>query len=82
MKELDQNLTARVTTLETPNKKLTSILDRATQGLKLKDSELLYLLELESEDECRMLYKAANLLRQKHLGKSCCIHAIIEFSNT
>lgn len=27
------------------------------------------------------LYKTANALRQKHLGNSCCVHGIIEFSN-
>lgn len=27
------------------------------------------------------LYKTANALRQRHLGNSCCVHGIIEFSN-
>lgn len=35
-------------------------------------------LETSSEKE---LYQLANSVRSKHLGNSCCIHGIIEFSN-
>lgn len=63
------------------DKKFALILDRAAEDLPLKEAELLYLLNLEGEKELNLLYKIANFLRQKHLGNSCCVHGIIEFSN-
>lgn len=63
------------------DRKLTIILDKAAEGISLKDEELLYLLNLKDEKELGLLYKFANFLRQKHLKNSCCVHGIIEFSN-
>jgi biotin synthase len=63
------------------DRKLALTLDKAAEDLRLKDSDLDYLLNLESEKELSLLFKVANFLRQKHLGNSCCVHGIIEFSN-
>lgn len=38
-------------------------------------------LRLAKESKLKNLYQIANSIRQKHLGNSCCIHGIIEFSN-
>lgn len=42
---------------------------------KLKETDL------RLTREPKTLYQIANSTRQKHLGNSCCIHGIIEFSN-
>ncbi|NQU17857.1 MAG: [FeFe] hydrogenase H-cluster radical SAM maturase HydE [Candidatus Saganbacteria bacterium] len=63
------------------DRKLTVILDKAAEGIQLKEQELLYLLNLKDPKELGLLYKFANFLRQKHLKNSCCVHGIIEFSN-
>ena len=63
------------------DKKLAVILDKAAEDLPMKEDELLHLLNLEGEKELEYLFKIANFLRQKHLGNSCCVHGIIEFSN-
>lgn len=81
LKDIDSELTGNVYKIETANKKLSVLLDKAAQGLTLTNEDLIYLLGLEDPAEVTMLYKTANLLRQKHLGNSCCIHGIIEFSN-
>lgn len=47
----------------------------------LSDDELLYLLQLNDEQEITLLLKTANFLRQKWLGNACCVHGIIECSN-
>lgn len=38
-------------------------------------------VDLRLADAPKNLYQRANSIRQKHLGNSCCIHGIIEFSN-
>jgi biotin synthase len=63
------------------SKDVSRILDRAAEGLKVKEKDLLKLLDLENKDELELLYKTANFIRQKHLKNSCCVHGIIEFSN-
>ena len=42
---------------------------------KLKETDL------RLAREPKTLYQIANNTRQKHLGNSCCVHGIIEFSN-
>jgi len=63
------------------DKKLGLILDKAAEDMPYKKEDLLYLLNLKKENELNLLYKVGNFLRQKHLGNSCCVHGIIEFSN-
>ncbi len=38
-------------------------------------------IDLRLAQKPNNLYQIANNLRQKHLGNSCCVHGIIEFSN-
>lgn len=38
-------------------------------------------IDLRLTHEPKNLYQIANSVRQKHLGNSCCIHGILEFSN-
>ena len=63
------------------DKKLRLILDKALENIRLKKDELVYLLDLDSQQSCRLLYKSANFLRQKYHKNSCCVHGIIEISN-
>jgi len=63
------------------DKRLNLILDKALENIPLKKDELLYLLDLDSQQSCQLLYKSANFLRQKYQKNSCCIHGIIEISN-
>jgi len=66
---------------EGSDKKLRFILDKALENIPLKKDELLYLLNLDSQQSCQLLYRSANFLRQKYHKNSCCIHGIIEISN-
>ncbi|MFH1519562.1 MAG: radical SAM protein [Candidatus Omnitrophota bacterium] len=66
---------------EGSDKRLRFILDKALENIPLKKDELLYLLDLDSQQSCQLLYKSANFLRQKYHKNSCCIHGIIEISN-
>lgn len=81
LQELDLRLSRLDLEKEGIDKKLSLILDKALEGLPLKESDFFYLLNLEGEKQLQYLYKTANFLRQKHLGNSCCVHGIIEFSN-
>jgi biotin synthase len=42
---------------------------------------LLRCLSTNDKNELETIYNIANNLRHKHLGNSCCVHGIIEFSN-
>ena len=66
---------------EGSDKKLRLILDKALENIPLKKDELLYLLDLDNQQSCQLLYKSANFLRQKYHKNSCCVHGIIEISN-
>jgi biotin synthase len=57
------------------------IIAKARGGAPPKKSELLRLLKTRNEAELRLLFRAANAVRQRHLRNSCCVHGIIEFSN-
>lgn len=81
LQRLDLRLSRLVLEKKGLDRKLALILDKAAEDLPLKDPDLLYLLTLEGKKELGLLFKVANFLRQKHLGNSCCVHGIIEFSN-
>ena len=81
LQKLDLRLSRLALDKQGIDRKLALILDRAAEDLPLKESDLLYLLSLEKDKELNLLFKVANFLRQKHLGNSCCVHGIIEFSN-
>jgi biotin synthase len=63
------------------DKKFTAILDRALEGKTPSRDELVYILKNEDKNNIELLAKAANFIRQKYLGNSCCVHGIIEISN-
>ncbi len=63
------------------DRRILAILDRAVESRPLSRKELLELIGLEDPYYQGLLYKSANFLRRKHLGNSCCVHGIIEFSN-
>ena len=58
------------------------IVDRATYGRSIAHEEALRLLLSNDPDEIDVLHKSANFIRQKFLDNGCCVHGIIEFSNT
>lgn len=63
------------------DKKTANILDKALEGITLKNDELIYLLKLNHPQSLKMLFKSANFLRQKFHQNACCVHGIIEISN-
>ncbi len=80
LQDVDLRL-SRLDSGEGSDKKLHLILDKALENIPLKKDELLYLLDLDDQQSCQLLYKSANFLRQKYHKNSCCIHGIIEISN-
>ena len=81
LQELDLRLSRLDLESKGIDKKLALILDAAAEDRQVSKEDLLYLLNLEKDEEISLLYKVANFLRSKHLGNSCCVHGIIEFSN-
>ncbi|MDD5440371.1 MAG: HypC/HybG/HupF family hydrogenase formation chaperone [Candidatus Omnitrophica bacterium] len=63
------------------DKRLVTILDKASMGQGLGRDDYRYLLGLNDAAALDYLFKTANFLRQKNHGNSCCVHAIIEISN-
>jgi biotin synthase len=56
------------------------------EAISILDTWKEYFFKLQETDlrltrEPKTLYQIANSTRQKHLGNSCCIHGIVEFSN-
>jgi len=80
LQDVDRRL-SRLNLEEGSDKKLRLILDKALENIPLKKDELLYLLDLDSQQSCQLLYKSANFLRQKYHKNSCCVHGIIEISS-
>ncbi len=62
-------------------RKLGVIIDKALENRPLSRKDLLYLLDLEDTKQLRLVFKAANFLRQKYHKNACCVHGIIEVSN-
>ncbi len=60
---------------------ISRILDEMEGGRPVSEDEILALLSIDGEENLEMLYDAANRLRQRVHGNSCCVHGIIEFSN-
>lgn len=54
---------------------------RANPKYQIEKSDIIYLLNLNKEDELETLYSEANTLRKEQLKDFVCIHGIIEFSN-
>jgi len=82
LQERDQRLSGFTRSDERADDRLSLMLERiVTADEELSEEELLYLFNLEDEGDIVRLMQAANHLRHKHLGNSCCIHGIVEFSN-
>jgi biotin synthase len=81
LQEIDLRLSRLDLKRKGVDRKLLLILDKAAEEVALKEREWLYLLNLQKEEELKLLFKVANFLRQKYLKNSCCVHGIIEFSN-
>ncbi|MBP7087994.1 MAG: HypC/HybG/HupF family hydrogenase formation chaperone [Candidatus Omnitrophica bacterium] len=64
------------------DKKLRLILDRALEKGQLSKEELLYLFNLTNVNDINLLFRVANFLRHKFHKNSCCVHGIIEISNS
>ena len=58
------------------------ILDKVNYEIEPTEEELLYLLSITQEKELDFILKSANFLRQKYHKNACCVHGIIEISNT
>ncbi len=57
------------------------VLDKAESGALLTRSEIEAILAIQDKRSLRSLYSAANRVRSRELGNSCCVHGILEFSN-
>ena len=82
LKETDARLSRLYNDKPNLDKGFLKIIDRATYGKSISHQEALRLLLSEDPDEIDVLHKSANFIRQKFLGNACCVHGIIEFSNT
>ena len=82
LKETDARLSRLYDNKPNLDKDFLRIINRATYGKSISHQEALRLLLSEDPDEIDVLHKSANFIRQKFLGNACCVHGIIEFSNT
>jgi biotin synthase len=57
------------------------IMQKVNLRKELSRQELNKILQLEDENELKLLYETANNIRQKEHDNACCVHGIIEFSN-
>jgi len=62
--------------------KVRQLMDLVLSGGKISQDDIKYLLAVSSQGEKEFLFSAANFLRQQHHKNSCCVHGIIEISNT
>ncbi len=62
--------------------KVRGLMDLVLSGGKISRDDIRYLLSISSEGEKEYLFSAANFLRQQQHKNSCCVHGIIEISNT
>jgi biotin synthase len=58
-----------------------SVIDKAESGTLLTRNEMEGMLAIKDKKSLHSLYSAANRVRSRELGNSCCVHGIIEFSN-
>jgi len=82
LKEVDENRSRFVPSAKSANNKVVAIYNKVKKGLTLERDELRYLLNLKDPDELEIFFKVANSLRQKYHGNACCVHGIIEISNS
>ncbi|OIO22322.1 hypothetical protein AUJ65_06435 [Candidatus Micrarchaeota archaeon CG1_02_51_15] len=78
LREKDRELSSRSVGV---NNWLEGVVNRAFAGAPPSAAEVEGLLRLDSPSDLSSLYSASNELRRLKLNNSCCVHAIIEFSN-
>ncbi len=62
--------------------RIRDIMDLWRAGAKIGHDDICYLLSITSAGEREFLFNAANHLRQEHHKNSCCVHGIVEISNS
>jgi biotin synthase len=82
LQEKDKTLSGFDPTLENRTSRTISIFSKALKGIYPAKEDMVYLLGLTERAEIEELYRAANYIRQKHHKNACCVHGIIEISNT
>jgi biotin synthase len=80
LQEVDVKL-SRLSLKNEDDPEFIKLLDRIMEGSIPSKKQMLRLLSEKQPGKIELIRKAANFLRQKHLGNSCCIHGIIEISN-
>lgn len=60
---------------------LSSLLDKCITSGELSRDEILFLLNLDNEEDVRRLVEAGSEVRKKHCGDDVHIRALVEFSN-
>jgi len=78
LRKRDELLSQRVSG---ENTWLEAVISRAFEGTPPSAVEVEKLLALDEPLDLKAFYSAANELRRLRLNNSCCVHAIIEFSN-
>ncbi|MCX5716351.1 MAG: [FeFe] hydrogenase H-cluster radical SAM maturase HydE [Candidatus Omnitrophica bacterium] len=68
--------------LKKRDNKLSKFSAAAYGKVPITKEKALELLSISDKKEKELLFKTANSIRQKALGNACCVHGIIEFSNT
>lgn len=81
LQEVDLRLSKLDFDKEEIDRKLAAILDKSLEGIKLKKTDLKYLLGLTNHQSKELFFKTANFLRQKFHKNACCVHGVIEISN-
>lgn len=82
LKETDARLSKVYNDKTNLDKDFLKIIDKAVYGKSISHNDALRLLSSNNTDEYDVLLKSANFIRQKYLDNACCVHGIIEFSNT
>jgi hydrogenase maturation factor len=82
LRKMDEASAALDSRDNTSDRLLQGILERARENIVPSKEEALYLLNLKDDSRRLLVRRSANYLRQKHHHNSCCVHGILEISNT
>lgn len=58
------------------------VLQKVNLGKELERKDLLSIFKVNRPEHLKLIYDTANNTRQKVQGNACCVHGIIEFSNS
>lgn len=81
LKQKDESLSTTAPR-KTGDKIFDAIIQNALEGIAPEKKDIQYLLQVREPHKTRALFEAANFLRQKTLKNACCVHGIIEYSNS